>query len=58
MEGIGATSSAPAQAADRTIAVLGKAMREARAQAAALLSLVEQVPAPADGKGTHVNYRA
>ncbi len=63
MDGAAAiTASAnAAAAAERTTLVLGKAMRQERDQAAALVQLLDQPQAPPpvrDGVGRHVNYRA
>ncbi len=63
MDGVAAfTASAnAAAAAERTTLVLGKVMRQARDQAAALVQLLEQPQAPPpvrNGVGVHVNYRA
>ena len=61
MEGLAGIVAAreAATAADRTTLALGRAMREARTQAAALVALVQEAPLPqADAIGRHVNYRA
>lgn len=59
MAGIGPISPSPDPAAERMVLALGAAMRQAREQAAALVQLVAQAPAPPrDGTGRIVSYRA
>jgi hypothetical protein len=52
MDGIGPISPRSDPAAERMVLALGTAMRQAREQAAALVQLVADTPAPPPREGT------